>query len=334
MIFKLLFIISYTFLANILGLKGSVSEGNKLLSGFVNSADPWARLMNSEGNFMYCYIQFHVLNKKEETLQFIQTKKLDIVNNLLFAYMAANLALGNKQTEYAKEVITNRNKSTDYFQTPVWDFEMGFIKLYHLETAEAITYFEKYVSEFKGKFYVKDVYQKISWCYFLQGNMLAAQAARNNVLKKGATDADADKQALKEAKTGKWPNALLLKARVQNDGGYNKEALQLLSGKSMNSFDKEEEKLEFAYRTARINDDLRKDDDALKWYNTAIDIGEKRPEYFAARAALQAGMIYEKHGDKTKAISYYKRCLDMEEEDYKNSIDQKAKSGIARCKGE
>jgi len=248
--------------------------------------------------------------------------------------MAANLAINNKQIEYAKEVINNRNKSTEYFQTHVWDFELGFIKLYHLETQEAISYFEKYLKEFKGKFYVKDVYQKISWCYYLEGNMAAAENARANVLKKGATDADADKQALKEAKSGKWSNATLLKARLLNDGGFNKEALQLLSAKSMNSFDKEEEQLEYAYRLGRINDDLGKHEDAINWYNKAIALGEKRPEYFAARAALQTGMIYEKTGKKAEAINYYKRCLDMEEDEYKNSIDQKAKSGIARCKGE
>jgi len=64
----------YKWLANIFGLKGSVTEGNKLLTNFVNSTDPWARLMSSEGNFLYCYLQFHVLNKKNEALQYIQTK--------------------------------------------------------------------------------------------------------------------------------------------------------------------------------------------------------------------------------------------------------------------
>jgi len=324
----------YKWLANILGLKGSVAEGNKLLTNFVYSTDPWARLMSNEGDFMYCYLQFYVLNKKEEALQFIHTKKLDIVNNLLFAYMAANLAINNKQIDYAKDVINNRNKSAEYFQTHVWDFEMGFVKLYKLETQEAITYFEKYLNTFKGRFYVKDVYQKISWCYYLQGNMVAAENARNNIIKKGATDADADKQALKEAKSMQWPNTMLLKARLLSDGGYNKEALQLLTSKHINNFDNEEEQLEYAYRLGRINDDLGKYNDAINWYNKTIEIGEQRTEYFAARAALQTGMIYEKLGKKTEAINYYKRCLNMNEEDYKNSIDQKAKSGIARCKGE
>jgi tetratricopeptide (TPR) repeat protein len=79
---------------------------------------------------------------------------------------------------------------------------------------------------------------------------------------------------------------------------------------------------------------LKKYDDAIAFYLKAISIGEKRTEYYAARAALQIGMIYEKSGDKKTAISYFEKCLDMENHDYKNSLDQRAKSGIARCKGE
>lgn len=325
----------YKWLAGILGLKGSVTEGMQLVRNFVNSQDTWARLMNNEAVFAFCFLQFHLENKKTETIQFITTKKLDLSDNHLFTYMAANLIKNYKQPDIAKEIILNRNKSSEYLQTPVWDFELGFDYLYHLDTKDAIYHFEKYVNTFKGKFYVKDVYQKISWAYYLQDNMAAAEAARKNILTRGGNISDADKQALKEAKNNTaWPNTLLLKVRLLNDGGYNKEALALLIGKTVNHFDKEADKVEFTYRVGRINDDLNKFEEAIYWYNKTMELGEKRPEYFAARASLQAGMILEKKGDKVSAINYYKKCLDMEEEDFKNSIDQKAKAGIARCKGE
>ena len=325
---------SYKWIAGILGIKGSIVDGMKTVNSFVNSSDPWAKLMNNEASFMYCYLQFYIENKKDEAVQFVQNKKLDVVNNHLFTYMAANLALNNKQTELAKNIVLNRNKSADYLATPLWDFQLGFAYLHHLQTQEAIRYFETYLRNFKGMFYVKDIYQKISWCYYLQGNMAAAEEARKNVIKKGALVSDADKQALKDAKTGYWPNPILLKARILNDGGYNNEALNLLNGKSANSFTKEIEQLEFVYRMGRISDDLKKYDDAIAYYLKAIAVGEKRTEYYAARAALQIGMIYEKRGDKKLAINYFEQCLNMEDHDYKNSLDQRAKSGIARCKGE
>jgi tetratricopeptide (TPR) repeat protein len=322
----------YQWIAGIFGIKGNISNGLKTLTAFLNSNDAWAKLMYNECAFMYCYLKFYIENKKDEALQFIQQKKLDVQKNYLFAYMAANLALNNKEIGYAEKILENRFTSPDYFNTPVWSFQWGFIHLYKLNTTEAINYFNHYLSNFKGNFYVKDIYQKISWCYYLQGKMKEAETAQQNCLKKGTTTTDADKQAYKDAKTNKWPNIILLKARILNDGGFNKEATALLQGKSNESFTTVAEKLEYNYRVGRINDDLEHYNDAIAFYLKAIAIGKDRTEYYAARAALQIGNIYEKQQKYSQAIQYYQMCLDMEDHDYKNSLDQRAKSGIERCK--
>jgi tetratricopeptide (TPR) repeat protein len=167
----------------------------------------------------------------------------------------------------------------------------------------------------------------------LQGNNTAAEKARQRLLNSGNAETDADKQASTDAKSGIIPNMLLLKARVLNDGGYNNEALNALAGKNAADFTRIEERLEFVYRLARIYDDLGKYDEAIKAYNYTISIGITRTEYYAARAALQAGIICENQGKTALAIEYYQKCLGMDDHEYKNSIDQKAKSGLARCKG-
>jgi tetratricopeptide (TPR) repeat protein len=324
----------YKWITNLFGMRGSLTEGMKMVRGFANSNDPWAKLFFNEAAFLYPYLMFYLENKKEEALAFAQQRKLDLADNHLHAYMVANLALNNKQSAYAENIILKRNPSPEYLKTSVWDFELGFTNLFHLDTKEAIRHLENFLSDFKGKFYVKDALQKLSWCYYLQGNQTKAEEVRKRILQKGGTDSDADKQALKDAKTGKWPNVLLLKARLLNDGGYAHDAAAMLHGKTEDDFTKDDEKLEFAYRVARIYDDLGRDDDAIRSYLIAIRIGEKRTEHYAARAALQIGYIYEKKGQKALAIQYYQRCLDMEDHEFKDSLDQRAKSGIARCKGE
>ncbi len=324
----------YKWIASLFGMKGSLTEGMKTVHGFINSNDPWSRVMFNEAAFIYPYLLFYLENRKEEAIAFVQEKKLDLVNNHLLAYMAANLAINNQQSELAKKIILNRNLSDEYLKVSIWDFEMGFVKLYHLETVDAEKYLQRFLNTFKGKFYVKDAYQKLSWSYYLQGNLSAAEAARKMILQKGATDADADKQALKDAKSGKWPNPLLLKARLLNDGGYAEEAASLLWGKSGADFTDLADKLEFAYRMARIYDVLGREEEAIKFYLVAIKLGENRKEYYAARAAIQTGQIYETRKQPSLAISYYQKCLDMGDHDYKNSLDQRAKSGIARCKGD
>lgn len=325
---------NYKWMASLLGMKGSVKDGMQLMENFVNSKDSVAKFFFNEATFYYCYLTFYIENDPDAVFQFIREKNLDLVNNHLFAYLAANIALNDKQTEYAKSIIQNRNMSPEYLKTSVWDFEMAYIKLHHLELPEATTYFNTFLRNFKGKFYVKDSYQKLSWCYYLQNNLKAAEGAKQLLLRRGSTDTDADKQAEREAKKDGWPNAVLLKARLLNDGGYNKEALAMLQNADINSFTKPEERLEYHYRLARIYDDIGRDDEAIKAYNNAIDAGQNSTEYYASRAALQIGYIYEKRGNKSMAIAYYQKCLNMGDHDYKDSIDQKAKAGIARCKGE
>ena len=324
----------YKWLANLFGMKGSVKDGMAKMRHFLNGTEGWNKAFFNEAVFYYCYLMFYIENKPDEVLSFIQHRRLDVVNNHLFTYLAANLGINNKKTEYGKNVVLNRNMSSEYLSTPAWDFELGYARLRHLELTEAIHHFERFVNTFKGKFYLKDVYEKLSWCYYLQGNLQAANNARQLVIKRGGTDTDADKKALKDAKAGGWPNTLLLKSRLLNDGGYNKEALVLLAGKTTDSFSLLIEKLEFAYRVARIYDDVGRDSDAVQTYLVAIKLGQNRTEYYAARAALQIAYIYERQGNKTMAIAYFQQCLDMDDHEYKDSLDQRAKAGIARCKGQ
>ncbi len=324
----------YKWLASLLGLKGSIVEGMALLRRFTYSNDPWAKLYSNESAFIYPFLLFYIENKRDEAVAFAQQRNLDLVNNHLLCYMAANLAINNKQTAMAGNIMMNRNMSAEYLKLSVWDFEMGYVKLYHLELNDAIKYLEQFQKDFKGNFYRKDANLKLSYAYYLQSNMSKAIATKNEILKKGATDTDADKKALKDAKSGVWPNALLLRTRLLNDGGFHKEALSLLAGKNLESFTTDEDKLEFSYRVARIYDDLGKKEEAIKAYQTAIVLGEHRKEYYAARAALQIAQIYEDRGQKSLAIIYYQKCLDMGDHEYKDSLDQRAKSGIGRCKGD
>lgn len=324
---------SYKWIAGFFGVKGSIKDGAAVMQGLVNGTDAWSRLYFEEACFYNCYLLFYLQNKPDEALKFMTQHKLDLVNNHLLGYMAANLAMNNKQSEYAKTVILSRNQSPEYTRMPYWDFEMGYIRMRHLEIPEAIKSFSSFLTTFKGKFYVKDACEKLAWCYYLQGNKAAAESTLKRVTQIGNTITDADKQANRDAKTGVFPNALLLKARVLNDGGYNNEAMAMLAGKSSNDFSAPEERLEFVYRLGRIYEDLGKNEEAIKAYNLTISQGQNRTEYFAARAALQAGIILEKEGKKDQAIIYYQKCLDMEDHEYKDSLDQKAKAGIARCKG-
>lgn len=110
-----------------------------------------------------------------------------------------------------------------------------------------------------------------------------------------------------------------------------KESLDLLKGKSTDDFQSAADKAEFVYRLARNYDLMGDKELAIKYYNAAITFGKNLREYFAARSALQTAFIFEERKDYGKANTYFKTALSMKEYPYKNSIDQKAKSGVYRC---
>jgi len=207
---------------------------------------------------------------------------------------------------------------------------MGYAKLDGMEP-DAAVYLNRFVNNFQGRFYMKDVLQKLSWFYYLENDQKRAESVRKMILQKGSAETESEKQAQQEALSGYWPDKTLLRARLLNDGGYHRKALQQLEGKTEADFNRPADKLEFSYRLGRIYDDLNRKDEAIAKYLLTLSEGADAPQYFAARSALQIGYIYEAKGDKSQAISYYQQCLDLKDHEYKNSLDQKAKAGIARC---
>ena len=142
---------------------------------------------------------------------------------------------------------------------------------------------------------------------------------------------DADKQAYREASEGLWPDKALLKARLLCDGGYYTEALRCLQGHQPGEYTLPVQKVELSYRLGRIYDGLGRQEEAIVAYLNAIREGATLTAYYASRAALQIGTIYEKEGDRKKALQWFGVCLSFKDHEYKNSLDQKAKAGIARC---
>lgn len=323
----------YKWLSNLMGISGSIKKGMNRISTFLHGKDEWSLLFHEEAIFYYCYLKFYIENDKAGVFQFIDQQHLDLVNHHLFTYLAANLSRNSQQSALTEKILMNRNNSSEYMASPVWDMEMGYAKVHHLDPA-APQYMERFITTFKGRFYVKDMLQKLSWHYYLQGDEAKAKAWRQKILRAGTTDSEADKQAQKEATTNHWPNKLLLQTRLLNDGGYYRQALAFLHGKNTGSFSLPEEKLEFAYRAGRLYDDVESDSLAITFYKQAIELGEQRKEHFAARAALQIGYIFEKRGEKQTAIKWFERCMSMKDHDFKNSLDQRAKAGISRCKNE
>lgn len=318
----------YKWVTSILGLKGNMKEGMLLLKNYSFSSEI---LFKEESRVYYIYLKNYLENDIAGAYQLINTYQMDIINNPLFVFMASNLALNNKKAQLAESILLKRNKSADYMPFPMLDYELGDAKMKKLDYS-AIQYFQKFIQQHKGSFYIKDALYSIALCYYLTDDQKMANEYVAKVKTKGNAETDADKQALKRASKGVFPNKLLLKSRLLNDGGYNIEALKIATSILPHTLKSDGELLESVYRMGRIYDDLAEYDKALFYYHLTIEKGSHSTEYFAARACLQAGYIYEKKGLLAKAKEYYHKELSLGDHDFKNSLDQRAKSSLNRLK--
>jgi hypothetical protein len=321
----------YQWMASLLGMSGKITEGNALVLKYINSKDAYANQCRNEALFVYPYLIMNFEGNKKKTFDFIENTAYDFTNNHLHAYMATNLYLNNQQSQKALQIASNLNPANTYLDLPFWQLEMGYAYLNELKLDAAKNALQQFINRFKGQFYVKDAFEKLSWIAYIQGDQAKANAYRSNVLSKGNDITDADKQALQNAKKGTWPHPILLRARLLSDGGYQQQALAILAGKTSKDFDKDIDRTEFAYRLGRIYELAGQIDQAIPFYTSAIEKGSNQPEYFAARAALQIGLIYEQKGNPSQAITFFNTCLEMKNHAFKNSLDQKAKTGIQRC---
>jgi len=321
----------YQWMASLLGMSGKITEGNALVLKYIHSKDAYANQCRNEALFVYPYLIMNFEGNKKKTFDFLENTDYDFTNNHLHAYMATNLYLNNQQSQKALQIASNINPANTYLELPFWQFEMGYAYLNELKLDAAKNALQQFINRFKGQFYVKDAFEKLSWIAYIQGDQAKANAYRSNVLSKGNDMTDADKQALQNAKKGTWPHPILLRARLLSDGGYQQQALSVLAGKTSKDFDNDADKTEFAYRLGRIYDLAGQPDQAIPFYTSAIEKGANQPAYFAARAALQIGLIYEQKNNPTLAMTFFNTCLEMKNHAFKNSLDQKAKTGIQRC---
>ena len=321
----------YKWGANLLGFNGNLQQGMNELWQVKDYADKNDFYCKHELNFLYVYGLLFMQNDKKNS--WLIAKKLWDENsqNKLYCFLAANVALSTAQNDAAIAVLKNKPTSPDYLNFDYLNYMMGVALLRKLD-ATSVDYLEKFLKADDRQNFVKDGYQKLAWAYLLKNDLVNYAKALQKCKTKGNTVVDADKQALREVEAGEQPDLLLLKARLLCDGGYYKEAIDLMAGHKMQEFKTKKDQVEFVYRAGRIYHDWGFADKAIPYYNAAIEYGGDLPQYYACNAALNLGLIYEQKKDKQQAEKFFKLCINSKNADYKNSLEQKAKTGLERLK--
>lgn len=317
---------------DIFGIKGTIELGVEEISKLIKYQNENKFIFEYEAETIYAFIQFYQCNNEKLALDFLSSSKLAQEDIALAKFVHIKILQRSGKNDQAIKLLSETIENIPPEKFPYLYFMMGISKLRKLDP-EAKDYFHSFLHNFDGQHYIKEAYQKLAWCELVfDDNIPMYKYNLYQCSTKGNELIDDDKQAQKEAINNDIPHPILLKARLLFDGGYAYKAFNLMIKNAHLFYNDEKYSIEYFYRLARISQDLKNYADAINYFNQAIDSDVQRSSYMSCNAALQLGLIYESQGQFALSESNFRKCLSMSPTEYKNSLHQKAKSGLNRIK--
>jgi hypothetical protein len=330
---------SYKWLANLIGFEGDIEQGVEEMTRVVNyrGSDRFTNSLRVPACIITALIQANLRNDPVAALDMIGRfdQDPDLVSygaSPLAIYARTSICLKTGHNEMALEALESRRDEPGVYPLPFLDYLKGVALLNNLDPLAAGS-FRVFLSEFTGSNYIKAAWQKVAWASLVSGDTADYRKHIRLALTQGTREVDEDKQAYAEASSGLMPNVSLLRARLLSDGGYYNRALDLLLNRSLKEYIRNKRDLaEYYYRLGRIYQALNQEARALQNYRMAVLTGKTLPAYYAAGAALQMGIIYEREEEFASADSCFRVCLSLDYEEYKTSLSQKARAGLNRVR--
>jgi len=333
---------SYSWILDLLNLTGEINTGYEQFERMLNLSmnDKKYDYLFIETLMMYSFTQSSYNNGDEtsdllDSIYACSEINEKYKNNQLYIFSKSSYHFHRKEND--KALICFKSIQEEYNTNPnklyYLDYMYGNSLLYKLDI-NSLKYFERYIYSYPGTNYVRACYHRSAWANLILKGENYYLPYMQKIIDNGSDLVDADKLALKEAESEEIPNPYLLKARMLFDGGYyNKADSVLLVAYKSGKIISERDKLEYIYRLGRINDEWGNFKLAEKYYKETIEKGRDYDYFYAAKSALQLGYQYEYMGNYVDARKMYELILDLDFDEYQNSITQKAKSGLSRIEG-
>lgn len=317
----------FQFGLKLFGMQGNSADGMNTLKAL--SQEPW--LFQTESTIYYTMLLSHLEAKHEEAWQVLVNNGYPLSGNLFTYFIAADIAFYSKHSSAVVTIVDRAPNSSKYLTIPLMQYLKGAAQTQMLDS-NCITTLDLFLKQARGNSYQASAIQHKAWYKLVVNNDTNSyKRFMAQISQLSSSRIEADKMAQKEALNGQIPCIPLLKARCLYDGGNYNKALATLE--QFNSTELSIElQVEHLYRKARVLDDMGNDSTAIELYDKTIELGRELPLYFAGNAALKAGEICEKQGNKAKAAEYYRTCISITGHEYEASLHQKARAGLGRTK--
>jgi tetratricopeptide (TPR) repeat protein len=314
----------YHWFISLLGMKGSVTVGQKQLDDLRNSSVS----LNKEASIIYYAVKGLINQQIDEASKGLANILKTDPDNRLVMFLAINMQMKNSQSEDAYKLVQHLDAINQGLTLPYIEYLRGEILLQKNQYDAAIAAYQKFIRIYKADSFKKDATLKIALSYFLASKQSEARAFWTKASQTGKVKYDPDISAQALLNDGPFPNEKILRARFYTDGGYFKEAKAMIQSITPADLKTPKQQVEYYYRKARLAHKTHDIGAAKLFYQQTIDMTKDNPWYFGANSALQMGYIYQASGDTKTARAYFEKALSYKKHEYKNSIDSKAKSAL------
>lgn len=318
----------YQWIISMFGMEGSVEKGLEELE--------WVKYAHMDLSFETALI--HELTKafilQQTSSAAAGLSKLidEHPDQRLLLFLGGCVAIKNSESEKALGYFKTLHENQKGLAIAYADYQTGEVYLHKGEYKSSIEHYQKFLTAYTGLNYVKDAHYKIGICYWLQGKSKEAKKYFTRAATAGNESTEADRYASRSLAEATDPNIKLSKIRYATDGGYYVQAETIAASVTDSDIPSKKEKTEFVYRKARLFHKTNKLAEAKENYLRTISEAGEEPWYFAPNACLQLGYIFVDENNSAEAKKYFSKALTYKKHEYKNSIDSKAKSALARLK--
>lgn len=320
---------NYKWFLDIIGMRGTVKTGINNLKIASTRDNPF-----QEEAILYNALVQLLLDEENSKSALNKVTKLnkEQPDNLLFNFVTVLLYKKSKQAGLGLQVYQNGPTGSAYAVFPYMHHMAADLYLYKGDYDKSVKENTSFLEKNKGSHYVKASNFKLYLAYLLSNHRPQAIWYYKQVQQKGTVVTEEDNYAEQFVSRKEELNQHLMVARLRSDGGYYREALQVLDQMDVSSATPQAEKVEHLYRKARIYHGMDQLKQAKQLYDSTIKAGEHTSLYFAPNAALQLGYLYSEENNKDLARHYFQKALAYKGETYRNSIQAKAKLGLAALK--
>ncbi|HTH57612.1 MAG TPA: tetratricopeptide repeat protein, partial [Cyclobacteriaceae bacterium] len=283
----------YHWFMSLLGMRGSVAKGQKLLQELRESKSS----LSIEATILFYTVKGFINQQFAEAAIGFSNILKEQPENRIVLFIAVNMCMKDSQSDKALEYMNTLDQHNQGLQMYYIEYLHGDALLNKGEYQAAISYYLKFLKGYRSQSFLKDAHYKIAICYWLLNNEVEAKKYFEKAKVVGRDQADPDKNAAMQLQENKLPNQKILKVRYFTDGGYYDEAQRSAKSIQFTELHTLKEQTEYFYRLARLAHKTEELSVARIYYEETITLAKENPWYFAPNAALQLGYIYRDQKD-------------------------------------